>query len=187
MASTQSTTVAETWKPIPGWEGFYEVSDMGAVRSLARRTSGPRGHYALTANMKLNPHNGYSRIQLMRSGKRYSVFVHRLVLETFVGPRGEGQECRHLDGNRANNCLENLVWGTHQENGADRIRHGTNMPGELNPRAILSESDVRQIISQRGVVPASDLAAKYGVRRYTIYEIWRKRKWKHVNVLSEPQ
>ena len=70
--------------------------------------------------------NGYLSLLLSRDKKSYNCRVHRLVLETYVGPRPKGMECRHLNGNRQDNRLENLKWGTRSENTYDSVRHGTH-------------------------------------------------------------
>lgn len=116
----------ETWRPIPGYEGAYEVSDRGRVRSLDRITDrGRRWKGRLMTPCALQ--NGYLIVTLWREGKQRSPLVHRLVLTAFVGQPTEGTEGRHLDGNRCNNVLSNLSWGTHSENQYDQILHGTHL------------------------------------------------------------
>lgn len=107
----------ERWLPVPGYEGLYEVSDLGAVR-------GPRTG---DGRLKPRPHkDGYAKVNLCRGGRQKTFLVHRLVLDAFVGPREPGQECRHLDGDPSNNRLTNLAWGTQSENELDKVRHGTH-------------------------------------------------------------
>lgn len=110
-------TVTESWLPIPGYEGIYEVSDQGRVRSFKRFP------YILSA-----PHDayGYPCVSLYIDRGRKTWKVHRLVLFAFVGPMPKGLEIRHLDGNPANGTLSNLVYGTRSENVSDRVRHGTH-------------------------------------------------------------
>jgi hypothetical protein len=85
---------------------------------------------------------GYLRVKI--DGQPRS--LHRLIAEAFHGPCPEGQECRHLNGDRADNRPSNLCWGTRSENMRDRVRHGTlNIRGERNPNAKLSDDDVRDI------------------------------------------
>ena len=82
----------ERWLPVVGWEGLYEVSDLGRVRSLPRNTT--RGRV-----LRANPAaNGYRQATVFRQGHPKSVYVHHLVAEAFIGPRPEGLEIRHLDG-----------------------------------------------------------------------------------------
>lgn len=68
-------------------------------------------------------HDGYPSVRLHVNKRDKGFTVHYLVLRTFIGPRPPGQECRHLDGNKSNNTLENLCWGTRKENGEDATRH----------------------------------------------------------------
>lgn len=118
----------EKWAPVPGWDGLYEVSTRGRVRSLERFSVDSRGRlYRVPGRVrKLSRHpSGYVLVNLCAGGSRRKYQVHRLVLAAFIGPCPEGMETRHLDGDRANNHLENLAWGTPEENTADRVRHGT--------------------------------------------------------------
>ena len=72
--------------------------------------------------LKSNPKEAYKSVGI--NGRHY--LIHRLVLETFIGPCPEGEVCRHLDGDKRNNSLNNLCWGTLKENTQDAIRHGTH-------------------------------------------------------------
>lgn len=91
-------------------------------------------------------HKGYLNVSLYVMGNgTYYRKVHRLVLEAFVGKRPAGHECRHLDGDNANNRRKNLLWGTRWDNAADIEKHGTRPRGETHPAAILTEKLVRDI------------------------------------------
>lgn len=109
----------EAWRPVPGYEGLYEVSSRGRVKSLPRNTT--RGGI-----MKLQHGNaqGYHSVGLYKCDVRTVHYVHYLVLLAFVGPRPDGLEVRHLDGDDLNNVLANLAYGTSGENKADMLRHG---------------------------------------------------------------
>jgi len=104
----------EVWKAIPGYEGQYEVSDQGNVRTFRR---GANGRLMKPGRMT----QGHLSVAL---GRRNSQCVHKLVLLAFVGPAPEKYECRHLNGNPADNRLENLCWGTRSENIKDAYIHG---------------------------------------------------------------
>lgn len=119
----------EMWQAVPGYEGAYEVSNFGIVRSLTRQV--PYGRHpgmtykGRTLKSFMNK-NGYFAVKLAFAGATRTTHVHELVLKAFVGERPVTQErgeIRHLDGNKTNNTLENLRYGTHSENAADRIRH----------------------------------------------------------------
>ena len=117
--------MAEIWKPIPGHEGAYEASDLGRVRSLDRVTDrGRRWKGRLMTPCPLP--NDYLIVTLWRDGRQRTPLVHRLVLLTFVGPAPAGTEALHADGDRSNNRLDNLSWGTHSQNQYDQVAHGTH-------------------------------------------------------------
>lgn len=116
------------WRAIPGWDGYYEVSDDGQVRSLPRiilRRDGTSQRVPGRPLMLCENNRGYWMVHLKRNKQRTPMTVHRAVLTSFVGPRPPGQVARHLDGDRKNNLLSNPCWGTYRENGLDSIRHGT--------------------------------------------------------------
>ena len=116
-------SAVEQWRAIPGYVGSYEASDHGRVRSLTRTTE--RGRkltgQILTQSTQVS---GYKTVSLWRNGKQRSPLVHRLVLLAFIGQPADGEEALHADGNRTNNALTNLSWGTHSANQRDQIAHG---------------------------------------------------------------
>lgn len=119
------TDQIERWLAIPGYEGIYEVSDLGRVRSLNRIVSS--GHRRQGVILKPAWHQrGYPMVNLWRNNSQRMQLVHRLVLMTFVGPAPHGTEALHGDGDAANAALANLSWGTHSENQADQVAHGTH-------------------------------------------------------------
>ena len=107
------------------------------------------------------------------------------MLETFVGLRPPGKECRHLDGNKTNNRITNLAWGTGVENQHDRILHGTMMQGEEHHRAKLTNDDVLEI-RRRAANGESHrvIAEDFPVIMDTISQIAKRRKWKHISLPS---
>lgn len=117
------------WIPIRGYEGFYEISNFGAVRSLDRMIPSKKGKNRLAKGIILKQtkdSDGYIIATLYQEGNYKKFKVHRLMLENFIGACPEGMQCRHLDGNNTNNSLQNLRWGTVSENNLDRVRHGTH-------------------------------------------------------------
>ncbi|MFE2967499.1 NUMOD4 motif-containing HNH endonuclease [Streptomyces sp. NPDC059340] len=109
-----------TWRPVPGHEGNYEVSDQGDIRSRPRpRTKGGLRRATISKV-------GYPKVELWSNGRRETRFVHQIVAAAFLGPRPDGQEVRHLDGNPLNCELSNLAYGTRSENSLDKVRHGTD-------------------------------------------------------------
>jgi hypothetical protein len=112
----------ETWLPIPEWIG-YEASDQGKIRSTSRFSRyGPEPHI-------LSPRvagYGYPIVTLFRDGKRTTKAVHVLIALTFLGPRPDGQETRHLNDNKLDCRLVNLRYGTPSENQQDTVRNGNH-------------------------------------------------------------
>lgn len=115
----------EAWKPIPGYEGRYEVSDLGHVRSLPQITSDGRrlGSRVLRGRPQSS---GHLSVPLTLDGTCRNALVHRLVLIAFVGPPPLGMHALHFDGDPANNRLSNLRWGTPTENSLDAVKHGVH-------------------------------------------------------------
>lgn len=107
--------VIETFKPVRGYEGLYEVSNCGAVRSLNYRRSGKK--YC----MNLHKTKGYLRAKLTKNGKKSMPYVHRLVWEAFNSPIPDGYEIDHINTIRDDNRLSNLRVATSKENHANPI------------------------------------------------------------------
>lgn len=113
----------EEWRPVPGYEGSYEVSNLGRVKSLARL--GKNGQSIRERLLKPQPGTPrpYPYVTLGHSDKRR---IHRLVLEAFVGPCPPGTEVLHANDDPTDNRLENLRWDLRSENIRDRVRNGTH-------------------------------------------------------------
>lgn len=114
----------ERWLAVPGYEGCYEVSDQGQVRSLDRRST--RGaHSVLARGRVLTPKfTPYPTVSLWLDGRQYTRRVHTLVAEAFIGPRPPGMYVCHGNGDETDNRLENLRYDTPSANELDTVRHG---------------------------------------------------------------
>ena len=169
------------YRLVPDYGGKYRVGDNGSMWS---RRSNSKG--LLPAEWKWlkgwPDKNGYPCVTLCKGKNRIKCGkIHRLVLESFVGPCPEGCECRHLNGIPSDNYLGNLRWGTPGENTQDAIRHGTFFTpwrGERNHRGKLTEIDVLNIReklaegkSQRAI------AREFGVHGTTIWGIAHRVYW----------
>ena len=158
---------------MPGREGEYEVSDKGRVRSLDR---------VVMRHMKgrvLRPgrsSNGYPSVVM---GQKDSRTVHSIVAAAFLGPCPAGQQVRHLDGDRANANLGNLLYGTPAENRADADRHQTSVRGSGYRTARLNEAKARAVRALKGKVSQSELARRYGVSPAAIQAVHDGRTWRH--------
>lgn len=124
---------SETWREIPGWEGYYEASDHGSVRSVERIVEHANGPITVAPRvLRPSPHDsGHLRVCLSRDRKSSTHYVHTLVLEAFHGPKPfEDAICRHLNGIETDNRPVNLRWGTYGENRLDAEWHALH-PGEV--------------------------------------------------------
>lgn len=164
----------EEWRPVGGYEGFYEVSDHGRVRSLPRAYTGGR------VLRSFPDRDGYLLVNLTAPQRgRRKARVHQLVAEVFERERpSPAHEVRHLNGVRWDNRAGNLLWGTTLENQHDRLRHGTTRVGEQHGRAKVTEAQVREIRASTAGTTA--LARRYGVARGTIGFIRAGTTWRHV-------
>lgn len=123
--------MSETWRPVPGYEGMYEVSDVGRVRSVDRviinRRYGYSRHYAGRVLVLVEKRDipSYYVVSLHKDGQQVQL-VHHLVCLAFVGPMPKGMQVRHLNGDSLDNRLCNLSYGTPSENQLDNVRHGTH-------------------------------------------------------------
>lgn len=132
--------------------------------------------------LKPRRHNkGYLTIALRKEGKYHYFLIHRLVLLTFVGPCPEGMECLHGDGDKTNNDLFNLSWGTHQGNMDDMLRHGRTTKGEKDAAAKLTDELVLQIVKMLvDEVPQTEIAELMGVSQACISFIAKGKTWTHI-------
>ena len=121
----------ERWLPIPDYEGLYEVSDRGRVRSLDRLVTDRDGRRTRRFRGRIlrpqpNARSGRLAVTLHRPGHSQQEYVYRLVLLAFVGPAPDGAEACHGNGDPTDDRLSNLRWDTRRENNLDRVRHGTH-------------------------------------------------------------
>ncbi|WP_375545838.1 NUMOD4 motif-containing HNH endonuclease [Dietzia cinnamea] len=127
--------MAEQWRPVVGFEGYYEVSDQGSVRSVDRTVERRGAHVRLTGR-RMSPSNahpsGHLYVHLHQNGHGATYQVHRLVMAAFVSPCPEGMEVRHLNGDPTDNRVENLAYGTRAENIRDQVTHGVHNKASLS-------------------------------------------------------
>lgn len=182
VSNSLSDTDKEVWLPVAGWEGFYEVSSFGRVRSLDRwveyaacsRAKQHRRRYVGTVLKPKKSIRGYFRIRLCSGNTKEWGAIHRLVCEAFHGlAPSRGHVAAHNDGDQTNNAASNLRWATYKENTADRLQHGTLLFGEHNPASKLTDCDVRQIREAVNMTP-KELSELYGVSRTHIHRIRKK-------------
>ena len=159
-------------RPIPGFERRYTISDTGLIHNR-------QGCVVFSHQDRY----GYQKVRLYSDDGRQSCRVHHLVCLAFHGPRPDGAEARHLNGDKADNRAKNLAWGTRLENTADSIRHGTfrfrrALPGEGHHAAKLTAAAVRKIRSALADGESQrSLARRFSVSQTQICHIGQGKTW----------
>lgn len=153
------------YKSIPGYEGLYEVSDSGEIRSIERKCRMARGIRSVSSKIlkHLYDKDGYPMVSLAKDGKQKLWRIHRLVLLAFVGPLPEGKESRHLDDVKINNNLSNLCYGTQLENWEDRKRNGNGINGYNNPNAKLTPDQILKIKALHGEISFAEIGRRFSI------------------------
>ena len=162
----------EIWKEHPVYPNV-EISTLGNVRVDGKISVG----WLNRAGYRVHS----IRATLTPNKKKHVVYAHKLVLETFVGPKLVGLETRHLNGVRNDNRLENLSWGTPFENTQDKKLHGTILFGETSGQSKLTNENVIQIRSR---IKAGDLidnvAKEFGFSAGGLRSVVNGSRWKHL-------
>jgi len=180
----------EEWRAVVGYEGFYEVSDLGRIRSLdmsfVRSTdSRPYNKKGRLLEFEIDTRRGkgYLRVTFSANGRRSRRQVHHVVLESFVGPCPDGHECDHKNFVTCDNRLANLRWFTHKQNVKHSDNSGRRNPviGKEHPQTKLSDEDVRRIRELRKLrIPGAEVASMYGIHRMYVYYLAGGGGRKHV-------
>ena len=168
-----------------GFEGLYSVSSLGRVRSEDRVVVGCTGVRRCLTGKVLRPTRGhpggYAGVTLYKDAVKRSVWVHRLVLEAFVGPCPEGMEVCHTNGVSRDNRVENLRWDTRAANAADRIQHGTVCFGATHVLSKLTEPAVREMrVARTAGATLQELADRYDVAVVTVRRACHGIRWGHI-------
>lgn len=177
--------IKEIWKLIKGYEGLYEVSNLGRIKALEKRVDKGKCHRAWKEHfLKYGiDNNGYFRTNLSKNGKNKTVKVHRIVAQTFIENPYNKKTVNHIDGNKQNNNITNLEWATQNEN----MKHACEnklklLNGEHNPAAKLSYEDVcfirNNYIARDKLYGTVALAKRFGVHRKTISRVINFTHWK---------
>ena len=176
-------------KPCSSYPG-YSATDGGEIITHRKRFGLGKGKgggvrvdlgYSKTLNQFIG-HGGYVYVSVHTPRGQRSTPIHVLLADAFIGPRPEGMEVRHLDGNPTNNDLKNLDYGTRQQNANDRVLHGTQPRGSRQGRVKLDEASVVEIrkMYNEGISIAA-ISRKFMVGESTAREVIQRKKWKHVD------
>lgn len=179
-------SIQETWKDIPGFEGAYQVSDLGRVWSLDRVKIYFRNGAAITRRHKGRilqtyenaARGGYNYVNLQTEAVGHKFRVGCLVALAFLGPRPAGHQVCHDNGVTHDDRLKNLRYDTPAGNASDKKKHGTDPRGERHGGARLTEEDVRRI--KKSGASSRVLSDELGVGQSQINHIRRGERWSHV-------
>lgn len=170
--------MTEIPKQIPGLPGYF-ITENGAVYSCKRTSTAAND--APLRRMKTSVYDGYERVSLFHADRRMPWGVHQLVLLAFVGQCPDGQETRHMNGDRLDNRLGNLCYGTPLQNAADRDLHGTTARGEMNGFRKVNDVIVGEI---RNMAAAGAsyvaIAEQFGISDVHAQKIATGKQWAHV-------
>ena len=174
--SNVSVYLAEEWKYINGYEGKYEVSNTGRVRSCSGRNAGLIHSGAICSK-------GYKRVCLYKDGKQRIFRVHRLVAKAFIENSDNLPQVNHKDCDKLNNHIDNLEWCDNQYNHNHKMKNGLNvtLKGSRHGMAKINEDDVREIKHLLSVgYSHNEISNLMGVNTGTVSMIKNGKQWKHV-------
>lgn len=174
----------EIWKAVVGYEGFYDVSNLGRVKSLFRMVPWNGTMRPIRERIMVGGNQNAYRSVLLRKDNAFKTFsFHRIVATAFIPNPLNLPMVNHKDGNKLNNRLENLEWVTLKQNAEHASKSGlmNSMNGETNPKAKLSENDVQTIRQEFSIGACrQELASRYSVSRTCIRSITTRKTWRHI-------
>jgi hypothetical protein len=173
--------LVEEWRAVTGYEGRYEVSSLGRVRSWVT-TVGSRVVALSVPEVRTSKAGGskgqYLVITLSLNGEKRRFYIHRLVAIAFIGPPPPGHEVAHDDGNGHHNAWTNLIWKTRKANHADKQRHGTQPRGEGHWNSKLTAEKVSEMRRLGG--SPTQRAREAGVSETAARQAMEGKTWAHV-------
>lgn len=184
-----SNTNAERWAPVPGYEGYYEASSLGRIRSKTRKVNSRQGPITLKSRIMSQSGIRYQKVTLSKEGGQRTPSVHMLVALSFlgeppgpIGRRDHEWQVNHKNGIITDNRLANLEWCLGAKNKAHAVENGLTLKGSDNPASKLTEAKVREIRRRhsRGGVTCKIIAEDHGVSAVLISQIVRRVAWQHV-------
>jgi hypothetical protein len=187
----------EKWKEIPGFEGYYEASDLGRIRRMKNKTIYKDGRIAHFSETILNPgknKKGYLVVYLSIKSKKHTITVHKLIAKTFIENPENKKTVNHKDLNKENNHIKNLEWATNLENMQHAFENGVfksrdkktiknlgvysnGLRGEKNPSSKVNLDIVKEIKSLKGIMSGKRIAELYNVSESTVSAILNNKYW----------
>jgi hypothetical protein len=181
------TDQLEMWKPICGYEGFYEVSNLGRVRRMGglvvRTIKGTTFEQRQPEKILSPSHTArqrYPLVSLSKNGTVEKTYVHTLVAEHFIGPRPEGMQICHGPKGSSDASVLNLRYDSPKGNASDRDVQGTGCKGERNSRAVLSEDLALHVKDRLSSLSIKEVALETGINYSTVRSIKSGKNWSHL-------
>lgn len=179
--------MTEEWRDIPEYEGLYQVSNQGRVRSLPRVVIRSNGTPLSVSGrtLKAAPNSGgYLCVGLSKADKQWVPRVHILVAQTFIGQRPAGYDINHKNGDKTDNRAENLEYVTRAQNVQHAYDNGLIIPdrGEANGNSKLTAEQVIEIRGRyaEGGISQETLGKEYGINQTQVGFIVRREVWTHI-------
>jgi hypothetical protein len=167
------------WKPVVGFEGIYEVSCTGRLRTLKPQNWSHRDYPNLTIRLD-GAKNPYPVVTLNHKQRFKTIRVHQIVAWAFLGPQPSKHDVNHKDGNKRNNQASNLEYVTRSQNQLHAQEHGLKAVGEKVYNAKLNPEKVRKIRGLKGKLGRKRIAKQLGVSEWSVRSVIDGRSWKHV-------
>jgi hypothetical protein len=171
--------MVEFWKDIEGYEGFYQISNLGRVKALPNSGTGRRPYERILKDCDSG--HGYKYVSLTNGVKRKNNYIHRLIANAFLSNPKNLPQVNHIGGNKSNNVLTNLEWIDLTGNMQHAYSLGLIPRGEKNHLSKLSESQVREIrILYDSGVHRETVKALYNISFPQYHRIGHRKLWKHI-------
>lgn len=169
--TTTTTTTAIEWKSVKGFEGQYEVSNTGLIKSL-------KGKEERILKSRVHSKTGYVTVILSNNGSKYSRLVHRLVAEAFIENPESKPEVNHIDEDKVNNSVENLEWNTHEENS----NHGTKNIRSANKQsmAVIGVDEFGNIVEIHSSIRSAERLTGFGHSNISACASGKSAKYKNL-------